>query len=318
MKRIFFILFILIFILQPSNLVFANNRLHMIAEKTNKVPVMDGIITIEEWGKPIASFSGESEFVVSTLDKVDEERLPTETELYAIWDDDYLYFGAIVTSLNHQNNKRNAHIWQEDSLSLKIGLAENQAAEYRFVFALGAKNIPLGYLLCLPNETLDGTGLGIEVLLHYSDYYVARTEKETIYELRLPWDDYMVDDRIIEKGFQFYLTVELHTKGKYPDYPRRMLLGTYDDSRNWQYPIIELNEEIIIPSSTPIPTNTLSPSPTSYMQGKTTASPEDFDALDIQDEKNTVRTWMYLIVVAPIGILLTAILLMKKQKNIYK
>ena len=175
-----------------------------------------------------------------------------------MWDDDYLYIGVVVVSSDHRNNKRNAHIWEDDSLSLKLGLATNQNAEYRFIFSLGGGNIPLGYLLCLPNETLEGTSIPLEILLHYSDYCVARTDNETTYEIRIKWEDYTVDERRIEKGFQFYLEVGLNTKGKKAATPRTMVYGTYDDSKQWQYPQITLDEQDAILSPTPelIPTAT--------------------------------------------------------------
>lgn len=312
------VFFILIFLMPSTIFVNAADRLQLTAQRANNAPKLDGVITEEEWGEPIAAFSKDSEYIQSTSAKVDEERLPTGAELYTMWDAEYLFIGAIVTSATHQNTKKNAHIWEQDSLSLKIGLAENQAAEYRFIFALGGRNIPLGYLLCLPNEALDGTGGNIEVLLHYSDYFVARTDTETIYEIRLRWEDYTVDEREIEKGFQFYLEMELNTKGTKAGFPRTMIYGTYDDSNHWQYPMVQLEEQSIAPSQTPMPTATLAPTPSPTMKDKLVSpqvTPMNSLPLEPLDKPSEVDFWLYLLILAPLAIIAVAVIFIIKKRN---
>lgn len=299
MKRIYIVLFILIFLAQYTVFVSADDRLQITAQKTNKTPEIDGVITEEEWGDPIMVLSKDRDKVKFTSVIGEEGRFPTDAELYVMWDDEYLYIGAIVTIATHQNNKGNPVIWREDSLSLKMGMADNQKAEYRFIFALGSGNVPLGYLLSLPNEALDGTGTGLEILLHYSDYNVARTENETTYEIKIRWDDYTLDERKIEKGFQFYLNMELHMKIDNARNPGRIMFGTYDDSTHWQYPLVKLEEQDTISSPTPRSTITLAPA------GNNT------EKIDIASS----GSWWYWLIPAPLAATVATIFFIRKKRK---
>ena len=320
MKKVSIIFFILIFLLQPITLVSAADRLQLTAQKAGNVPQLDGVITEGEWGKPVAEFTKDSKQVRFTYGDVDEERLPKGAELYAMWDDEYLYIGAIVTSTSHQNNKKNASVWRGDSLFIGLGLAEDQAAEYRFIFALGGGGIPLGNLLNFPNETLDGTGMNVEILLHKSDYFVARAEDKTTYEVRFRWSDYTLDGRKIEEGFQFYLNVELHTQAKKGD-PVLMCYGTYYYSIHWQYPMVKLKDQNSISS----PTSKLTPTPTSMISdAEIVAEQSAFTPVPSMSplrskpmgKHSEANFWWYLLLLVPLAALIvTVIYIIKKHKQ---
>ena len=291
MKKIYIVLFLLIFLIQPSGFVSAEERLQINAPKINIQPKLDGVITKEEWGEPIAVFSKDSDKVRFASGMADAERLPTDVQLYVMWDDVYLCIGAVVTSTSHQNNKRDAYIWEEDSLFLGISMAENQAAVYRFIFALGGGNIPLGYLLNLPNETLDGIDTAVQYLLSYHEYYVGRANGRTTYEVKLRWNDYTVDERKIKTGFQFYLNLELHTKGYTAGKPRKMMYGTYDDEFiNWQYPQIILGEQKIAQIPTPTPSTATTPAPTLKSTATPVLTPTSAPTITLSPTETSTKT----------------------------
>lgn len=353
MKKINAFLLILLLLLLTISHVSADDRLQLIAYKTDKSPKLDGIITEEEWGNPIIAFHKYDTNVRITFGVVDNKRWPDYTELYTMWDDEYLYIGAVVTNETHQNNKTNAFIWQEDSLFIRLGLAKNQAAEYRFIYALGGENIPLGYLLNMPNKALNGTGKTVEILFHYDEFCVVRKDDKTTYEVRLRWNDYTIDERKIEKGFQFYLNMELNLKGKKDGETGVMMYGTYDDSFKWQYPQIKLGEQrtvlsptpkiiqtpVTTPISSPVPSPTLMPSPSLAPTPKITLAPTVYNTPEptlYPTEKNSVtfspssitppplapaernskiNFWWYLLILVPIALIVAIIFYRRKTRT---
>lgn len=338
MKKVYSVFFVLLFLFLTTSSVSAKDRLQFTAYKIDQAPKLDGIITQKEWGNPIAAFTKYDANVRFLYNVVDSARWPDDAELYAIWDDEYLYIGAIVTNETHQNNKTNAYIWQEDSLFIRLGLAKKQKAEYRFIFALGGDNISLGYLLNMPNKSLNGTGKTVEILFHYDEYCVARADDKTTYEMRFRWDDYTVDERKIEEGFQFYLNMELNLKGKKKGKTGVMMYGTYDDSNRWQYPQIILAERknAVLPSPTPMPTSeplpSLTPVPTVSLTPAVRHTPDPTSAptagkaelfspapsvtppLLKSEEDSAINPWWYSLVLIPIALIIAIIVLIKKTR----
>lgn len=104
-------------------------RIVSTAEKIEKAPVIDGVITAEEWGTPI--FSGDplyNEHFVGAMDEAPITMFPNNIDIYTRWDDKALYIGIVVDEKIYFNSTGG---WDGDSIEIDL-VADGKEQAVRF------------------------------------------------------------------------------------------------------------------------------------------------------------------------------------------
>lgn len=158
-----------------------------LAKKTDNVPVIDGVVSDNEWKKETVIISNREDQVELILDQPWRGVTDLSAKSYLQWDDDYLYLASVVTDDMHDNEHSGAAIWQGDSLQFAILLhrtkvnGERVGSFTEYGVALG-KN---GEQVIHKYSVEDGGSYNIEK----SRAVVKRIGNTTNYEMKLAWEE---------------------------------------------------------------------------------------------------------------------------------
>lgn len=177
-------------------------------------PVIDGVITEEEWGKPF--FDGDPAqspdyFVWSQDYDIDLSHFPSNVKLYLRWTDYALYYGAVIEEKVFWNGHTGEDVWYGDSVQFDICVSDtNQKARWRTNTAFSQeKNRVESYLNQYPNE--DNTGLEWGNGAGRIGETMVKVDGNTVtYEIEFPWFFYTLDGTVSENqqlliNMHFYL-----------------------------------------------------------------------------------------------------------------
>jgi hypothetical protein len=177
--------------------------------------VIDGNVSDAKYGAPIATlnlgdpgsyFIGESYLTAQDLGKV----LPKDWNLYATYDDEYLYVASTVYDESHNTPKDGTAIWEGDYLGFDIGAnASGSFADMRdrSRFAIGMSNNG-NTCMYLANRQSNMSAYPEGYIFDASEGMVHRDEntKITTYEMRIPWNAITPDGKPVTEAYvMFYL-----------------------------------------------------------------------------------------------------------------
>lgn len=221
----------------------AADRIVVKAPKIEVAPVIDGVITEDEWGKPF--YSGETEgsdFFTGIGEEVKSSVYPANVDLYTRWDEDNLYIGAVVTENTYINNGVDAGGWAGDGMEIDIvGEGLDQAVRCRTNLSCNSKTGQVnGYYFHKINAAMDGK----------DDYIVAFGEENSTsgcakaegnvvtYEWAFGWE-FTQQYSDIKEGFKCLVNYQFHCTDdgsdiQYLNYCNR------DDQDAKQYPEVVL------------------------------------------------------------------------------
>ncbi len=229
-------------------------RVGLTAEFIGAAPTLDGSITEEEWGDPVAVFTPQDAHAVISLESVaaaDQDKamaaLPEKVSLYLRWDKTKLYAGVQVVDEKHHNpaTQKPYDTWIGDSLEFDVGInLDNQAIRWRNNFALTADGKQYGLVYGKPSA--DGVE-GVEERVDGS-FAIKRDGKTTTYEIAFNWSAYAAPGATIGAGYKLYVNPQLHiadgeTRGTgqgYEDYLGFMRYGT-KDGESTLFPLVTLS-----------------------------------------------------------------------------
>ncbi len=209
-----------------------NSRPKLSADSIAKAPELDGAITEEEWGAPVADFAVGDPHVSTSVDGAEAAELPDSVKLYIRWDSRYLYVGAQVDDPVHYNAYTNENCWNGDAYEFDIGFDMNdQNIRYRTTAALLADGS------CAAYQYEDLTG-DTSVRDFPGRYKVAREGTITTYELAYEWS--RLKSGAPKKGDQLYLNCQLHVAGDGDSEILGSVKYGYQNGEVLEYPLVTL------------------------------------------------------------------------------
>lgn len=221
----------------------AADRFVVKAPKIDVAPVIDGVVTEKEWGKPF--YSGEtegSEFFTGVSDTAKSAVYPANVDLYTRWDENNLYIAAVVTENTFINNGSGAGGWNGDSMEIDIvgeGLA--QAVRCRTNLSVNSKTgVCNAYYFHKINAAMDGRDeYTVPFSAENSTSGVAKADGNVVtYEWAFGWD-FTQQYSDIKEGFKCLVNYQFHCTDdgvtvEYMNYCNR------DDQDAKQYPEVVL------------------------------------------------------------------------------
>lgn len=257
----------------------AADRMTVEAPKIEKAPVIDGVITEEEWGKPFFSDAPQDhEDFVGVSDSAVYSVYPENIELYTRWDDKCLYIGAVVTEKKYYNVQKGQGGWNGDSIEIDI-VAEGkpQAVRFRTNLSCNSKDgTSSGWYHNRPNAALDGRDdFPAEFSAENGAQAIAKANGNVVtYEWAFDWD-FVEPTSTIKEGYKVIVNYQFHLTddGSAVEY---MNYATLDDAGSKQYP-----EVVLTAAPKAAPETTAAPAvtaPTTSAPAVTPSAPATFDA----------------------------------------
>lgn len=153
---------------------------------TDTVPTIDGILGDDEWVKRARIFIGNDTY--RSLKQVSYNgNTDLSANVYLMWDDENLYFGAEVTDDVHLQENKDAATWKQDGF--QIGFVTDKNTASKFTHFMLAKSSNEEYNTAwlfdsedssLPKAPIEGAEIGTN-----------RSGNVTIYEAKIPWNSIM-------------------------------------------------------------------------------------------------------------------------------
>ena len=165
-------------------------------------PKIDGVIETGEW-KGVwltADTEDRADFANGSWDGPDD--LSINSNL--MWDDKYLYFGAIAVDDHHFNDKTPGELWAGDSIQFGI---ENRVYQGDFRIGMGGTGgnnyteIGIGLLNGTPGiyRWLAQDGVNPTGEVPNCDLAIGRKGNKTYYELAIPWTELIAQDYVLDE-----------------------------------------------------------------------------------------------------------------------
>ena len=169
-------------------------RLEIKASKVNAAPVIDGVITAQEWGAPVFEGSPKDSGLFFIPESVKEELIPTNIKLYVTWDAECLYIAAEVTETLHWNGNVGADCWMGDGVQIDICVSNvNQKSKWRTNTAYSTVD---GNTYAFVNSVPDMAQEGVEFAgdppktdapFYYGCAKATKNGDTVVYETSYPW-----------------------------------------------------------------------------------------------------------------------------------
>jgi len=158
-----------------------------VAKKTSQPPVIDGLVGKDEWNKQTYMHSEDpSQVKLSNWGGTDD--ISGKTNI--MWDDEYLYMLVVAQDNVHCNTNTNDAIWAGDSVQFGVVVAPELE-----VTVFGQRNLKFSELgMALTDDGVQTWRWSSEDDTHKigaienSECMVQRSGGQTIYELKLPWE----------------------------------------------------------------------------------------------------------------------------------
>ncbi len=174
-------------------------------KKLSTAPTIDGNISSSEYGQPIWVVNENNLFW--DYSQFEKDQYYATAEVYAAYDDDYLYLGVIVDSPYHYNplSQGNASsMWQYECIQVNVSSVDPQGEYMSENFDYEANNKKAmsdgivrqyGFGANDDNETLSTVWMGIETEFT-GEAFCRRDDvnEKTFYEVAIPWSELGSED----------------------------------------------------------------------------------------------------------------------------
>lgn len=175
--------------------------------KVTTVPTIDGVYNADEgWGDPVASvgFDDAEGYISDASYAGNADVIPTSAKAYLRWDDEHLYFCAVVVDPIHYNDCTSddaANAWAGDAIQFDIksdAADEDTAVRNRFFY--GVNND--GELIAYQDKVEDGADWEIGADCAWDECVVVRDEanKTTTYETAFSWAKTLPSGKVSENS----------------------------------------------------------------------------------------------------------------------
>jgi len=166
-------------------------------DKTNNPPVIDGTYNAAEgWGDPIVTIGKDRTGYLSLCAAdhpeflTDDQLLPSSVDVYMRWDDEHLYYCAVVDVPTHYNEKKAAEaasVWQHSSFNINFKSARESETACRLLMGVNSK----GEVIVCQEKIEDNTSAKLGNGNFPGDLKITRAGTITTYEMSMDWKQIM-------------------------------------------------------------------------------------------------------------------------------
>ncbi|MDF2685286.1 MAG: Carbohydrate family 9 binding domain-like [Clostridia bacterium] len=211
MKKVITILILIIFIC--SNIVAINaapatDNLDITVHKVITKPVVDGKITVEEWGEAVMSQAPGVGYTFFP-DKVSStSENGVKATIYMLWDEDGYYVAAVVEDASPFNQYTNLDIWNGDAIEFDTNFNKDDYTDRnRQCFGLNNDGEIYGgsYKVAVGVDWQENSDI------EFKEFTAVRDGNNTNYEFFVPWENFCPEGKTFAKvGNIFRGNVQFH------------------------------------------------------------------------------------------------------------